>query len=390
MKAKSIFFACLITAHFGKVVSQTIPSFGPEKRVNVIGLSFDAMEPFLSPDGTILFFNSLNSGGNTNLYYASMVNDTTFIFEGLVNGTYDPSPNHLDAVPSMDSLNNFFWVSTRNYPTQMENLHMGTFWAGDVSNIKRVYGNMYNYTFNYPFGWLIMDAAINHQGDQLYYCNAWFDFSQSTCGQMPCEATLGIAQKTNDSTFSKLLNSDALLSQVNDTNYLVYAPHLSKNGRELYYTRLEKGTFNTEICVAVRNSLSDAFGVPTLIHSNNGFVPEAPTLSSDMRLLYYHQKDASNRYRLFLRYNNAFTGVEDAGPKKPLEIYPNPAAKFLHIDFPAANESYQLIIYSTQGKNAMSIPFKTQVDVSGLSPGTYYLSIYDKDRLLGAKMFSKP
>lgn len=88
--------------------AQFYPPFGPEIKVNITGLSFDAMEPFISADGNTLFFNSLNSGGNTNLYYASKVDDTTFTFEGLVEGTYDPTPDHLDAVASLDSLNNFF------------------------------------------------------------------------------------------------------------------------------------------------------------------------------------------------------------------------------------------------------------------------------------------
>jgi hypothetical protein len=60
------------------------------------------MEPFISLDGNTLFFNSLNSGGNTNLYYATKVNDSTFNYVGLVGGTYDPSPNHLDAVASIN------------------------------------------------------------------------------------------------------------------------------------------------------------------------------------------------------------------------------------------------------------------------------------------------
>ena len=31
--------------------SQNYPEFGPERAVNIIGLDFDAMEPFISPDG---------------------------------------------------------------------------------------------------------------------------------------------------------------------------------------------------------------------------------------------------------------------------------------------------------------------------------------------------
>ena len=73
------------------------------------------MEPFISPDENTLF-NSLNSGGNTNLHYATKIDDTTFTYNGLVAGTYDSSLNHLDAVASMDTQITFFWVSLRSIP----------------------------------------------------------------------------------------------------------------------------------------------------------------------------------------------------------------------------------------------------------------------------------
>jgi len=63
------------------------PSFGPEIEVNIVGLSFDAMEPFLSPNGNYLFFNNLNDGIHTKLFYASKVNDSTFNYEGELQGT---------------------------------------------------------------------------------------------------------------------------------------------------------------------------------------------------------------------------------------------------------------------------------------------------------------
>ncbi len=37
--------------------SLTYPSFGSEIAVTISGLSFDAMKPFISPDGNCLFFN---------------------------------------------------------------------------------------------------------------------------------------------------------------------------------------------------------------------------------------------------------------------------------------------------------------------------------------------
>ncbi len=67
--------------------SQNYPSYGDEKQVVINGLTFDAMEPFISYDGSFLFFNNLNDGINTKLFIATKVNDSTFNLMGEVNGT---------------------------------------------------------------------------------------------------------------------------------------------------------------------------------------------------------------------------------------------------------------------------------------------------------------
>nr|HQU77731.1 hypothetical protein [Chitinophagales bacterium] len=67
---RSVAFFFFLVAVKGLAFSQSYPTYGPEIPVTVAGLTFDAMEPFLSPDGNTLFFNSLNAGGNTNLYQA--------------------------------------------------------------------------------------------------------------------------------------------------------------------------------------------------------------------------------------------------------------------------------------------------------------------------------
>ena len=75
----------LLTTISQHIYAQFYPTFGPEIKVSINGLTFDAMEPFISLDGNTLYFNSLNSGGNTNLYYATKLNDSTFTFIGSIN-----------------------------------------------------------------------------------------------------------------------------------------------------------------------------------------------------------------------------------------------------------------------------------------------------------------
>jgi len=375
MKIK-IFILIILTTLSQYIFSQSSPTFGPEKKVTINGLTFDAMEPFISSDGNTLFFNSLNSGGNTNLYYATKINDTTFTYVGLVGGTYDSSPNHLDGVASIDSLNNFIWTSLRGYPSPMENLHRGVYSAGNVSNITRVYGNFNIYNFNYPFGWLIMDAAINYQGNLLYFCNAKFDFSNTTCVGVPCESKIGVAQKINDSTFNKLTTSDAIFSNINDTiNYIVYAPQVTKDGLELYYTRLQKNTFNTEICVSVRNNIADTFSLPIVIHSNLGFVPEAASPTTDKQKIYYHQKDGTGIFHIYLRYRTGTTGINEHTNTENIKVYPNPTNTILNVVLPNLTEHFTIYVYSSLGQELYKTTNNTSIDISNFTNGIYFLTV---------------
>lgn len=370
-------WACICSYGF----AQNYPTFQPEIKVSINGLSFDAMEPFITKDGNTLFFNSLNSGGNTNLYFADRIDDTTFQYMGLVNGCYDTSPNHLDGVPSLDSAQNFYWVSLRNYPIQIENLHFGQYANGNVSNLKRVYGN-----FNvYAPGWLIMDACIEGSGNQLYYVNALFN---NCAFGLPCRARLGVAQKINDSTFSKLPNSDALFTHINDTNYLVYAPELSPDGKELYFTRILNGSLNTEICVSVRNQPTDTFSLPQVLHANLGFVPEAASISGDQQKIYYHQKDNSGLFKIYLRYKNNPTHLEARGKGHAFGLYPNPATNEIRIWGNKENKELSYKIISSSGQVLAFGKTRESISLAPLRKGMYCLWIED-DKQSGSIKFIK-
>lgn len=302
----SIFTALLIfscSSDDNEIDPGTIyPSFGPEIDVTINGLSFDAMEPFISANGTYLFFNNLNDGVNTKLFYASRVNDRTFTYEGELVGTNQTISPHLDAVADIDLPGNFYWTSTRNYPAELDNLFHGTFNSGNVSNIGRVKGD---FNRNIP-GWLIMDHGISLDGKFLYVNNARFD--NSSC-QGACETLIEVAQKVNDSTFNLLPNSASILQNINDANYIYYAPNISSDNLELYYTRYQTGAITSstvfEICVAVRNTTSDNFSIPAVLFSENiSDLIEAPTLTADKQIMYYHRKVVGS-HKIVMRYRNA-------------------------------------------------------------------------------------
>lgn len=362
MKVKLI-LSCILSTIIGSLsVQAQMPLFGPEIKVFVQGLSFDAMEPFLSADGNTMFFNSLNDGINTRVHYATKIDDSTFTYIGEVNGVNEANNPQLNAVASMDTANRFVWVSTRNWPVITENLQRGNYSNGSCTSTGRVYGNFYIYQ---P-GWLVMDAALTYNGSQLYYCNARFD----TC-TVPCEARLGIADRVNDSTFNINANSSYILQNVNDTNYLVYAPQLSANGLELYFTRLLIGSFDTEICVSVRISTNDPFSAPMVLYSDFPNFPEAATVDSSTSLMYYHKK-TNGTYALYLRYRSPTSVEEIAQPSS--FAFPNPAGDFLEVKIPNAAAS-TITLRDTKGCIVLQETNKTNINTAALPEGIYLLSV---------------
>ena len=277
------------------------PSFGAEIEVTINGISFDSMEPFISSDGNYLFFNNLNDGINTKLFYSTKINDSTFNYAGELTGTNQSTVPHLDAVADMDSKGNFYWTSTRNYPAELDNVFRGSFNLGKVIDIERVHGD---FNMNTP-GWLIMDHGISLDGQFLYFNNARFD--DANC-QGPCETTIGVAQKINASTFNTLPNSVSILQNINDADYIYYAPCISSDNLEIYFTRYLKGQITSstvfEICIAVRNNSTDQFSIPKVLFSEviSGLI-EAPTLTTDKSIIYYHRK-TTDSHKIVMRYRN--------------------------------------------------------------------------------------
>jgi hypothetical protein len=74
------------------------------------------------------------------------------------------------------------------------------------------------------------------------------------------------------SVFNKEADSDAMLVNINDPLYFEYAPSTTVNGCELYFTRTLKTGSATEICVSVRNSVTDVFGAPKVIAITGNFI----------------------------------------------------------------------------------------------------------------------
>jgi Tol biopolymer transport system component len=286
-----IFLGCVLWAGHGTGQSKS-PSTAPRaefanpQRVTIRGYDGDAMEPFLSRDGKILFFNNLNEPQvNTNLYWAERVNDLTFQFKGEVGGVNTPA---LEGVASMDREGNFYFVSPRSYEQTASTLYRGRFANGSVTGVELVPG----ISLAKP-GIVNFDAEISADGNTLYFVESQFEHGG------PKWARILFARRSGNafvrSPESERIVAERIMETINREG-LNYAPATSASGLEIFFTRVVPGG-PPAIYAASRTDASAPFGAPHKIEALSGFV-EGPTISPDEKSLYYHKRDG-NRFVIY-------------------------------------------------------------------------------------------
>ena len=256
-------------------------AFSSPERVAIRGYDGDAMEPFVSKDGRYLLFNNRNDPRiDTNLHFARGIDGLTFQYGGELKGANTPA---LEGVPSLDRAGNLFFVSTRSYKESLSTLYQGRFQDGTVSELRLVGG----VSRRQP-GIVMFDAEIAADGNTLLVVDGEF-----TGGAQPKSADIAIAVR-DGAGFRRLPASAQLLKNVN-TGALEYAPAVSADLLELFFTRAGPGP--PAIWRSVRRSLDAPFEAPQRVAAAAGFV-EAPALSGDARSLYFHKLE-SGRFAIY-------------------------------------------------------------------------------------------
>jgi len=297
------FLSCAAGARAGSIPEKKAKppgytAFGNPEMVQILGYNDNegndnnAMEPFISRDGQYLFFNNLNTGtapAPTHLYWATRIDDVTFMYQGMLTGEVN-STGLLDAVASMDSNGNFFFITTRSYnnsgiPGSLSTIYSGPFAAGpgSVTPVNPAAG-----AASPKYGLIDFDQEISADGNTLYFTQGDFSTGNLTSTKMMV-ATL------EDGTFVVNKNSAKIMKQIND-KYLNYAADTSADELEFFFTRTNLSV-GPATYMATRKSKSKPFGKPVKITAITGFA-EAPSISPDGLSLYYHVKNSSGVFQI--------------------------------------------------------------------------------------------
>lgn len=267
--------ACTSVSRQGTPAPEAVDStFRDPREVVIHGYRGDAMEPFVTRDGQWLLFNSANLPGiDTDIHVARARDPLNFDYVGPL---YAANSLVLDAVPTVDTLGNLYFVSVRSAERFGMTIHRARFANGEAGGAQLVAGLPRGVDIT------LFDVEISADGETLYYANgiyrgrAWPDY-----------ADLFVARRRGDS-FLRDPESPRLFAAINTDQALEYAAAISADEREIFFTRLSGK--RPAIYRATRAERTDPFGAPARIAAIEGFV-EAPSLSADGRTLYYHLQE---------------------------------------------------------------------------------------------------
>jgi Tol biopolymer transport system component len=277
--ALAIAAASALPAFCAAATAATYNGFSAPQPVVLQGYSGSAMEPSITPDGRYLLFNTSNVAPNIpTLQVASRIDDSTFEYLGEIEGSGVNEPGSLSGTPSLDREGTLYFISTRSYNETLSTIYAGQFSEGHVTGVHLVSGLKAE-----TRGLVDFDASVSADGSRLYVSVG--DFRS---GSGPTSASIHVFDRSGEG-FTADPSSTTLLRKVNSVATLDYAPAISADGLELFFTAASPAIGQAPaIYRAARSAPSKPFGAAERVASISGFA-EAPSLSSDGSSLYYHE-----------------------------------------------------------------------------------------------------
>ncbi len=142
-------------------------------------------------------------------------------------------------------------------------------------------------------GFLNFDLEISPDGNTLYFVDGYF-----SGGPVPDAADIKVANfNPGNGLFERDSNADAIMANIT-TSDREYAPAISRDGLELFFTRLDTN-LDARIYRTTRANTADIFSPPQLVSAIPGFA-EGATFSQDEKTIYYHwHNTATGKFELY-------------------------------------------------------------------------------------------
>jgi hypothetical protein len=257
--------------------------------IEIAGYDDNAMEPCITLDGKYLMFNNSNDAAvKTHIHLCERLDKNHFRYIGTLPGTVSGSK---DMAPSVDKAGNIYYTCLKTYDQDLKSLYVGRFASEAVQNVEEVAGDISPNVQT----WINMDCCVSADGNSLVVSRARFAFGSV----VPSESDLLLFFKDKNNIFSPHPDSGNIMKAVNSPA-LEYAPSLSADQTEIYFTRAQKDIDShtlMRILVAKRKNTSEPFGPPSALGIITGFV-EAPTLSEQNNEMFYHKLDG-DKFRIY-------------------------------------------------------------------------------------------
>lgn len=271
-----------------------------QQQIVVDGFNEHMMEPKLSNDQKVLFFNDKPASGDLNmkLHYAVLQPNGHYQYVGILPGT---SSNSLDGVPAIDKDNKFYFTSVRNWVQTTNSIYGGQLILTPTGLAVANPISVDRFLPRKAVGEIDMDIDISYSGKTAISSRAVFSNNKP---YPDSSKLLGFEMTNFVMTSDPLLNIK--LNYVNRSDWVVYAPNLSIDQMELYFTFFKKGITPSGndfvVAVSKRQSLDQMFGQPQLIAAIKGSITEAPslTVNDGQKTLIFHKIDpVSNKFRIY-------------------------------------------------------------------------------------------
>lgn len=277
----------------------TNTEFTGETEITVSGYTGNAMEPRISHDQVVLFFNDKPaSDADMNVHYAIRQSATVYNYIGTVPGTV--ASGYLDGVPAIDSSGNFYFISTRDYPTNSQTVFSGVLAVLGPSSLQVNSVAAADTAVKLSVtGALDMDLDVSWDGTLAVVSRAIFGGRS-----YPDSSRLELFDVSSRALQTRS-DGQSVFANVNRAGCAVYAGALSSDKKEVFYSLFPTGAptaADFRVMIAKRNSTTEAFAAGEVISAVTKNLAEGPSLTIDDggKTLYYHRFDpVSSSFKIY-------------------------------------------------------------------------------------------